>query len=108
MEEISPGDLVKWIIDYRVYEASDNGETFPIDAVWAYGIVIEVSKSDPMSVVLVRLDTKTHGCTRGDLCAAVEGGIGVKESSGVEGSILVKGIIGVKGSVDVKQSIGVK
>ena len=60
MEVISPGDLVKWIIDYRVYETSNNGETFPIDTVWAYGIVIEVSKSDPMSVMLVRLDTSTH------------------------------------------------
>jgi len=60
VEELSPGDLVRWIIDYKVFEAHDDGEIFPVDAVWAYGIIIEVSYEDPMSVVLVRLDTKTH------------------------------------------------
>jgi len=57
---LETGDLVRWIIDYKVFEAKDDGQIFPIDAVWAYGIIIEVSPSDPMSVVLVRLDTKTH------------------------------------------------
>ena len=60
MDDLSPGDLVRWIIDYKVFEAHDDGEVFPVDAVWAYGIIIEVSNNDPMSVALVRLDTKTH------------------------------------------------
>tara|TARA_R100001377_G_C3190815_1_gene110514 strand:- start:761 stop:991 length:231 start_codon:yes stop_codon:yes gene_type:complete len=60
VQQLSPGDLVRWIIDYRVFEADDNGEIFPVDAVWAYGIIIEISSTDPMSVALVRLDTKTH------------------------------------------------
>ena len=60
MEHLSPGDLVKWIIDYRVFESHADGEIYPVDAVWAYGIIIEVSSTDPMSVALVRLDTKTH------------------------------------------------
>ena len=60
MERLATGDLVRWITDYRVFEAKDDGEIFPVDAVWAYGIILEVSPSDPMSVVLVRLDTKTH------------------------------------------------
>jgi len=60
VERLSTGDLVRWITDYRVFEAKDDGEIFPVDAIWAYGIIIEVSPSDPMSVVLVRLDTKTH------------------------------------------------
>ena len=60
MERLETGDLVRWITDYRVFEAKDDGEIFPVDAVWAYGIILEVSPSDPMSVVLVRLDTKTH------------------------------------------------
>ena len=60
MERLETGDLVRWITDYSVFEARDDGEVFPVDAVWAYGIIIEVSPSDPMSVVLVRLDTKTH------------------------------------------------
>ena len=60
MERLATGDLVRWITDYRVFEAKEDGEIFPVDAVWAYGIILEVSPSDPMSVVLVRLDTKTH------------------------------------------------
>ena len=60
VDDLSPGDLVRWIIDYRVFEAQDDGEVFPVDAVWAYGIIIEVSNNDPMSVALVRLDTKTY------------------------------------------------
>jgi hypothetical protein len=60
VEKLETGDLVRWIIDYRVFEAHDDGEVFPVDAVWAYGIIIEVSGLDPMSVVLVRLDTNTH------------------------------------------------
>lgn len=60
MEKISPGDLVKWIIDYKVFEADSSGEVMPVDAVWATGIIIEVSNSDPLSVVLVRLDDNTY------------------------------------------------
>ena len=60
MERLETGDLVRWITDYKVFEAKDDGEIFPIDAIWAYGIILEVSPNDPMSVVLVRLDTKTH------------------------------------------------
>ena len=60
VDDLSPGDLVRWIIDYRGFEAQDDGEVFPVDAVWAYGIIIEVSNNDPMSVALVRLDTKTY------------------------------------------------
>jgi hypothetical protein len=60
VERLEPGDLVRWITDYKIFEAKDDGEIFPVDAVWAYGIIIEVSSNDPMSVVLVRLDTKSH------------------------------------------------
>ena len=60
VDDLSPGDLVRWIIDYRVFEARDNGEVFPVDAIWAYGIIIEISGTDPYCVAIVRLDTKTH------------------------------------------------
>ena len=60
MEHLSPGDLVKWIVDYRVFEADEQGDIFPVDAVWATGIIIEVSGIDPLSVVVIRVDTKTH------------------------------------------------
>ena len=60
VERLETGDLVRWITDYKVFEAQEDGEVFPVDAIWAYGIILEVSPNDPMSVVLVRLDTKTH------------------------------------------------
>ena len=60
MERLEPGDLVRWIVDYKVFVANNDGDVHPINAIWAYGIIIEVSGADSMSVVLVRLDTKTH------------------------------------------------
>lgn len=60
MAKLEPGDLVRWIIDYKVFVANQDGDVHPINAIWAYGIIIEVSGVDPLSVVLVRLDTKTH------------------------------------------------
>jgi hypothetical protein len=60
VEDLSPGDLVKWIIDYKVFQADEEGGIFPVDAVWATGIIIEVSGIDPLSVVVIRVDTKTH------------------------------------------------
>jgi len=56
----SVGDLVKWIVDYRVFEAQACGEIFPIQPIWAYGIILEISSEDPLSVILVRLDQGTH------------------------------------------------
>ena len=55
-----------------------------------------------------RLDIKTPGRTRGDLCVAVKGSIRVKESIGVEGISVLEGSIAVKGSMGVKKNIGVK
>ena len=60
VERLEPGDLVRWIVDYKVFVATGDGDVHPINAIWAYGIIIEVSGIDPLSVVLVRLDTKTH------------------------------------------------
>lgn len=60
MQELEPGDLVRWIIDYRVFEAREDGDLFPVDAVWATGIIIEVSSTDPLNVVVMRIDTGTH------------------------------------------------
>ena len=54
--EVGNGSLVK----LHYVGTHDDGEVFPVDAVWAYGIIIEVSNNDPMSVALVRLDTKTY------------------------------------------------
>jgi len=60
VQEISPGDLVRWIIDYKVFEADSFGEVMPINAVWATGIIIDVSDKEPLSVELVMLDDSTY------------------------------------------------
>jgi hypothetical protein len=60
VQDLEPGDLVRWIIDYRVYEAHEDGGLFPVDAVWATGIIIEVSSTDPLNVIVMRIDTGTH------------------------------------------------
>ena len=51
---LGPGDLIRWIIDYDVYEASGDVVT-PIQPIYAYGIVIEASKSDSKNVVVSQL-----------------------------------------------------
>ena len=50
---LDPGDLIRWIDDYDVYEASGDVVT-PIQPIYAYGIVVEVSKTDPKNVVVSR------------------------------------------------------
>ena len=50
---LAPGDLIRWIDDYDVYEASGDVVT-PIQPIYAYGIVIEVSSADPKNVVVSR------------------------------------------------------
>ena len=50
--DIQRGDLVRWIIDYRVYEPLSGSDVFPVETLYAYGIVIEVSSNDPHNVVV--------------------------------------------------------
>ncbi len=50
---LDPGDLIRWIDDYDVYEASGDVVT-PIHPIYAYGIVVEVSKTDTKNVVVSR------------------------------------------------------
>ena len=48
------GDLIRWVEDYDMYAASET-EIQPIKPLYAYGIIIEVSKSDAKSVVVCKL-----------------------------------------------------
>jgi len=48
---LGPGDLIRWIVDYDIYESNGDVVT-PIQPVYAYGIVIEASKVDPKNVVV--------------------------------------------------------
>ena len=49
--DIQRGDLVRWIIDYKVWEPPSGSDAFPVEPVYAYGIVIEGSFADPNNVV---------------------------------------------------------
>tara|TARA_R110001583_G_scaffold11785_2_gene52878 strand:- start:310 stop:543 length:234 start_codon:yes stop_codon:yes gene_type:complete len=51
---LKKGDLIRWIIDYNVYEASED-EVLPIDPIYAYGIIFEVSVQDPNNVVVCQI-----------------------------------------------------
>ena len=50
--DIQRGDLVRWIIDYKVWEPPSGSDAFPVEPLYAYGIVIEVSFADPNNVVV--------------------------------------------------------
>jgi hypothetical protein len=52
--KIHKGCLVRWIIDYKFYAASDRSEgVTPQEPIYNYGIVLEVSKVDPNAVVVM-------------------------------------------------------
>ncbi len=46
------GDLVRWISDYGLWGADDIGNVWPYDPVYEYGIVMDVSDTDPWSIVV--------------------------------------------------------
>ena len=52
--KIHKGCLIRWIIDYKFYAASDhsNGVT-PQEPIYNYGVVLEVSQNDPNAVVVM-------------------------------------------------------
>jgi len=51
---LKKGDLIRWVEDYDMYAASET-EVQPIRPLYAYGIIIEVSKNDPKNVVVCKL-----------------------------------------------------
>ena len=53
---LNKGDLIRWIDDYDLYAVSED-EVEPIQPIYAYGIIIEVSKNDPKNVVVCRLES---------------------------------------------------
>ena len=54
---LNKGDLIRWVDDYDMYAASEH-EVQPIRPIYAYGIIIEVSKNDPKNVVVCRLQNE--------------------------------------------------
>ena len=51
-DHINRGDLVRWIVDYELFAADATGKTYPLEPVYQYGIVVEVSPEDPSMVVI--------------------------------------------------------
>jgi len=49
---IHRGDLVRWIVDYELFAADETGKAYPLEPVYQYGIVVEVSEEDPAMVVI--------------------------------------------------------
>ena len=46
------GDLVRWVKDFAFYAADDKGNAWPHDPIYEYGLVMEVSHTDPNSVIV--------------------------------------------------------
>ena len=52
--KIHKGCLVRWIIDYNFFAASDNTQgVVPQEPIYKYGIILEVSSIDPTAVVVI-------------------------------------------------------
>ena len=56
-QKLQKGCLVRWIIDYEYYAApATSGGIIPQEPIYNYGIVMEVSESDPYAVVIFCFD----------------------------------------------------
>jgi len=47
--DLEKGDLVRWVIDYRVYEPVSN-EAYPVEPLYAYGIIIKANNGKTITV----------------------------------------------------------
>ena len=51
---LKKGDLIRWITQHDLYEVTED-EVFPIKPVYAYGIIFEVSDTDPDNVIVCQM-----------------------------------------------------
>jgi hypothetical protein len=54
------GDLLRWIVDYKLFAADDKGNAWPHNPVYEYGVVIEVSHTDPLAVIMFGMTIMTQ------------------------------------------------
>ena len=52
------GDLVRWVKDYALFAADDNGNAWPHDPIYEYGLVMEVSHKDDNALIVFGFTTK--------------------------------------------------
>ncbi len=57
-EGLKKGDLVRWIKDYTFFSADDKGNAWPHDPVYEYGLVMEVSYTDPNALIVFGFEAK--------------------------------------------------
>lgn len=55
--DVKPGTLIRWIVDYYIYEAYPDALR-PRDPIYRHGIVVGVSEVDPLAVVVYCIDCK--------------------------------------------------
>tara|TARA_B100000686_G_scaffold327017_1_gene385458 strand:- start:21 stop:254 length:234 start_codon:yes stop_codon:yes gene_type:complete len=51
---LKKGDLIRWITHHDTFEVTED-EVFPIKPVYAYGIIFEVSDTDPHNVIVCQM-----------------------------------------------------
>ena len=49
---VGPGDFVRWVISYAVFAADDEGNAWPTEPVYCYGLIVEVANDGSPSVVV--------------------------------------------------------
>lgn len=49
---VGPGDFVRWVISYAVYAADDEGNAWPTEPVYCYGLIVEVANDGSPNVVV--------------------------------------------------------
>lgn len=52
--DIKKGDLIRWIVDYDIYEVDEDGVT-PANPIYAYGIIMDVSSKDSKNAVVCKM-----------------------------------------------------
>ena len=52
------GDLVRWIKDYMFFSADNRGNAWPHNPVYEYGLIMEVSHTDPNALIVFGFKAK--------------------------------------------------
>ncbi len=52
------GDLVRWIRDYMFFSADNRGNAWPHNPVYEYGLIMEVSHTDPNALIVFGFKSK--------------------------------------------------
>ena len=53
------GDLVRWVKEFTFFAADDQGNAWPHDPIYEYGLVMEVSETDSNALIVHGFSSKS-------------------------------------------------